>query len=464
MTDGDAQNPFLTPAEAAQPAAPPTTPSSGKSSAPAAKSSKSKKSTSPSSKNQTKPKNKPAPKAPPADPPTKKPKEQKSEEKPAEKPNEEPAETLDEDLDTALLDEDDENDFWWVLQNFITSSFRTLVVIFLIGGVLWLIWSNNQAPLSQWAPDTDTTSATSSTTSTPTPATPLAPPVTTPSDADTDSPPWWKFWASDNPNDSGLTTTTNSPSTPVSAPNQPPTGNTTSQPSSTTGAPSLDPQHQQDIIRLAQWHTRVESPTTDSTTTGSGTGPRPSGSTGSSGGSPSAAQTPIAQALDLLATMQFKTQTPVSQFIQGRTTDIRAQKINQYLQEIERDTSQANALRAQLGQLQSTLTTRQTQAQQQADALSAQIGPALDSLSSDRTQTLLAQHITAKNQVYEAQAQNEIVRLIITKLDEQSNGLRTIAQSIYANQAALIQDIRVVDFPSDPFGRVIPYEQWQQQQ
>ncbi len=168
----------------------------------------------------------------------------------------------------------------------------------------------------------------------------------------------------------------------------------------------------------------------------------------------------VEQALELLAQANRVFDVPVSRQIMGKTDAQRAQSLDRLsfsltktIAQIQQTRTRLNQEFIQLGQESANYKTTKNQTRQQ-------INQQIENTNSQKIEKLLAQHAEANDKAYRASSSAEIRRVLSEKLRKISASMSSLQTIMQANRQAIIKDVRVVDFASDPFGRVLTPAQW----
>ena len=74
----------------------------------------------------------------------------------------------------------------------------------------------------------------------------------------------------------------------------------------------------------------------------------------------------------------------------------------------------------------------------------------------------LAKKIAAEKKQLENGIEKESRQYLVEKVESYSQVLMNLREYLVANRQALIKDVQVVQFPEDPFNRIVPFQTWEQ--
>ncbi|MBT3348825.1 hypothetical protein HN954_00060 [bacterium] len=147
---------------------------------------------------------------------------------------------------------------------------------------------------------------------------------------------------------------------------------------------------------------------------------------------------------------------PFAQQIDGNSAAIRSMKLEKLSGEIYRLLESAAPLQRSLVAQGTEFSNRAAQQKTVAQAAESQFVTALSKSDPTGLEEFLAQKIEAEKNELAFSIEAEAREILWGKIDSYRVVLENVFQNISTNHDAIVQDIRVVDFPSDPFGRVIP--------
>ena len=155
-------------------------------------------------------------------------------------------------------------------------------------------------------------------------------------------------------------------------------------------------------------------------------------------------------------------EVPLPRMITGKTRTLRARKIENVLSEIwellERSILIRQKLISQINEF-----SQLSEAEQQVTFVQeTAFFDAIDNSDPTRISEFLTQKIDADKRQLEYSTQSEARTILLEKMGAYDEVLRNVHENITANRAALVEDIRVVEFPEDPFGRVQSLEEWRE--
>lgn len=148
------------------------------------------------------------------------------------------------------------------------------------------------------------------------------------------------------------------------------------------------------------------------------------------------------------------------QQITGNNSIDRAHKISTLLQRIDYLLQNGDKLQAVLSKEIVDFSTKSNAAQEQSIASEQQFLNAMQESDPTNIGDYLYQKGEAEKDVQKHAVAAEGRRIFSEKIGEYQSILLNVQTAVTVNRDALIQDIQVVNFPADPFGRVIPLEQW----
>lgn len=152
---------------------------------------------------------------------------------------------------------------------------------------------------------------------------------------------------------------------------------------------------------------------------------------------------------------------PLLEQIKANNAIERNHKITKMLQRIDELLLRAQLLQQTLTVEIADFTSRSRYAQEQSLISEQQFLDAMTASDPTNIGHYLNQKAEAEKnvQIYAVAAEGR--RIFAEKIAEYSSVLDNVKTAVTVNRQALAQDIQVVNFPSDPFGRVIPLESWQ---
>ena len=149
------------------------------------------------------------------------------------------------------------------------------------------------------------------------------------------------------------------------------------------------------------------------------------------------------------------------QQINGETAILRDYQIGRLLQTIERFISHAGVLQQRLSQDIVEFSAKAAVAQNISVAVEQEFINALRNSNPEGISEILDKKIAAEKDLQKFSIDAEARQIFVQKISEYWLVLENVQTALTMNRAAIAQDIRVVNFPSDPFGRVISPEAWQ---
>lgn len=155
-------------------------------------------------------------------------------------------------------------------------------------------------------------------------------------------------------------------------------------------------------------------------------------------------------------------ETPFSQAVRGTNSVVRAQKVDRLRRTISalytEGVTHAEHLKAEYAEY----SRRAAYEKQVSQTNEAAFLAALDRRDPGGLDQFLEEKIAAEKKYTELAMQAEARAILIEKLGGYMPILTNVDTVLHVNRDAIVQDIRVVDFTGDPFGRVIDLQTWQQ--
>lgn len=150
---------------------------------------------------------------------------------------------------------------------------------------------------------------------------------------------------------------------------------------------------------------------------------------------------------------------PFAQQIRAPSPAARSLRIEKLMGELYRLVQSSGPILSSLANQMQELTARATRESQIAQTNEAAFLRALDRSDPENLETFLKKKIEAEEKELRYSIQAEARQILGEKITQYRLVLENVYENIDTNREALVQDIRVVDFPNDPFGRVIPLQQ-----
>lgn len=154
---------------------------------------------------------------------------------------------------------------------------------------------------------------------------------------------------------------------------------------------------------------------------------------------------------------------PFPSQIDGATPVIRNLQVGRLLQRIEYLLARADALQKQLSQDIVEFSSKAEISKKASLIAEQEFLDALKNSNPVGISSILDKKIEAEKLLQQNAVDAEARRIFAQKISEYTLILENLQTVLVANRAAIVQDIRVVNFPSDPFGRVIAPGAWTQQ-
>lgn len=345
---------------------------------------------------------------------------------PAPKPEPEPIPEddpipLEEDDD--LLVNEDEEDFFFLLQNIFWGAMKSLFIVFVLVAILWIIWKKDPSEEKTLIPISEVE----------TPG--QEDPLPTVSGQEETNLPWWKtLFAKDE-------TKKEEPKTDEVTVNQPKTIDPIEPLPSKQTNPSTNPLKQfisteNAATEAARWHIFLEKQRLfeleNNLTEGS---------------------------LWIRKTQSLYT-VGFPQQIKGANPIQRKQSIQALLGNLNNLLTESFRIRTQLYTAKIEFAQKSEQAFNAVNILQERINTLLQTNRSETIPTLTEQKAEyAKIQSFN-QTNLDTYDYFILYIEQYDRSIREIYEVIYANQDAIAHNIRVVDFPTDPFHSVLTPTEW----
>lgn len=152
---------------------------------------------------------------------------------------------------------------------------------------------------------------------------------------------------------------------------------------------------------------------------------------------------------------------PFATQVSGENNIQRSRNISQMLQRIESLLIRADSLQAILGTEITEYTNLSNYAQTQSLEAERNFLEAMKNSDPNNIGSYLVQKGEAEKDLQRYAVAAEGRRIFSQKISEYAQVLDSVKTAVTVNRRALEEDIQVVEFPSDPFRRVIPLESWQ---
>ncbi len=153
-------------------------------------------------------------------------------------------------------------------------------------------------------------------------------------------------------------------------------------------------------------------------------------------------------------------EVPFPEQITGETAILRDYQVGRLLQMIARLISRSDVLQARLSQDITEFTRLAATARNASLESETLFLDALKTSNPEDISLLLDRKIEAEKDLQKFSVDAEARRIFAQKTSEYVLVLENIQTVLIANRAAIAQDIQVVNFPEDPFGRVISPSAW----
>ncbi len=168
----------------------------------------------------------------------------------------------------------------------------------------------------------------------------------------------------------------------------------------------------------------------------------------------------IGPAIDWIGQVHRLFEVPVNQDWLGNSPEIRSQNIEQLLSDIRIFVQDSVFLRKALaGQINQWY----AQIQRSEDTIfqiDQELDSAFGSFAAVNIETQLQQKIRAQKDQIEGRTYFESTRFVLQIMEGYDRSLREFYENIQANKNAIVQNIRVVQFPQDPFDVILTPAEW----
>jgi hypothetical protein len=151
---------------------------------------------------------------------------------------------------------------------------------------------------------------------------------------------------------------------------------------------------------------------------------------------------------------------PFPQQINGNTSIARNHQIGVLLQRIDQLLNRASLLQEKLSQDILEFTNKATIVRNQSLEFEQEFLNALQSSNPVGIAVILDKKIEAEKSLQQHAVDAEAREIFAQKISEYGLILENMQTLLTMNRDSIVQDIQVVNFPADPFGRVIPPEEW----
>lgn len=151
---------------------------------------------------------------------------------------------------------------------------------------------------------------------------------------------------------------------------------------------------------------------------------------------------------------------PFPQQINGENAISRNYQVGILLQRIESLMSRETLLQERLGQDIAEFSSKAAQAKEESTRAEQEFLSALQNSNPVGISTILERKIEAEKQLQQNAVDAEARQIFAHKISEYSVVLSNLQTVLTANREAIVQDIQVVNFPSDPFESVISPDSW----
>lgn len=153
---------------------------------------------------------------------------------------------------------------------------------------------------------------------------------------------------------------------------------------------------------------------------------------------------------------------PLSQHIRGENEYERQKQLETFLAHINTLLKESYSTRTELYKAKLEFAQKAQQAQERFNAAQTGINNALTQANGSNIEQLVKQKSQASEDHTYNSTNEQINTWLIARIEQYDKSLRSVYEIIFANQAAIIKDVRVVNFPRDPFERVITPAQWRE--
>ncbi len=153
-------------------------------------------------------------------------------------------------------------------------------------------------------------------------------------------------------------------------------------------------------------------------------------------------------------------QIPLNQVSWGQTAMQRSLSVNSFLNNLRSLINESAALRQNLANEDSFYTAQLSLLNQKLKEFSSALSVGFQNYNTPQTQELLSQKILAEQLVADFTGKMQTNNQLLLTMEPYDRALRSVYENVSANKEALIQNIQVVQFPNDPFERVITPAEW----
>lgn len=297
--------------------------------------------------------------------------------------------------DDLLVDEG--GDFFWLLQNVVWNALKSLFIIFVLVGIVWLIWSKKPAEEETFK-KTETEVKKES--------------------------PEKVIVDKKNPLKTPVQTTPE-----VIQPTQPP---------SQSGADILQVNTElgHAAQKVAQWHTYIDKKNmfTD--------------------------EKSLSEAFLWMREVESIYDVPLPSHFTGEQYTTKKDKITGFLNRIAYLLNDSLRIRTQVYQKQQIFRAEAMEAEGKFKQRAEAINRAVQQKQASQLSILVQQKADQSRAFSENKTEDEIRQTVLLTMERYDKALRSLYEIIYANQEAIARDIQVVNFPIDPFNRVLEPAQW----
>ncbi len=172
----------------------------------------------------------------------------------------------------------------------------------------------------------------------------------------------------------------------------------------------------------------------------------------------------LSQSLSWIKRAATFSEIPPLELVQGENSAVRAQRIDAALGELHSLIESANMLQTQLLAEIEEHGAQLNEARALEDASKDALDSQLQMLDGAGSGSALSQRITAQQNIAQHSSEIEVRKTVFNHIERYESGLQTFLEALQANREALIQDIRVVQFPNDFFERVMTPAEWRSNQ
>lgn len=138
----------------------------------------------------------------------------------------------------------------------------------------------------------------------------------------------------------------------------------------------------------------------------------------------------------------------------------RKDKINGFLNQVSYLLSESLRIRTQVYEKSRVYSAEAAQAESLFEQTTNQINTAVQLKQAVNLPSLIQQKAEQSKNFSMNKTESEVRETVLATMERYDRSLRSLYEVVFANQEAIAHDIQVVNFPSDPFNRVITPAQW----